>query len=79
MSQQLIDEATQREYEQRIRAIDESIAARRNPFSAERLAKESATTGDKFSLQMIFGDPYNSPRIYELQYSSPWALEIFIV
>jgi len=65
MSQQLIDEATQREYEQRRRAIDESIAAARNPLSAEMLAKQSATTGDKLSLQMMFGDPYNSPRVYE--------------
>jgi hypothetical protein len=65
MSQQLIDEATQREYEQRRRDIDESIAAAREPLSAQRLAKESSATGDKLSLQMMFGDPYNSPRVYE--------------
>jgi len=65
MNQRLIDEATQREYEQRRRAIEESVAAAREPLSAQRLARESAATGDKFSLQMNLGDPYNNPRLYE--------------
>jgi hypothetical protein len=65
MNQRLIDEATQREYEQRRRAIDESVAAAREPLSTQRLARESAATGDKFSLQMNLGDPYNNPRLYE--------------
>jgi hypothetical protein len=53
MNQRLIDEATQREYEQRKRTIDESVAAAREPLSAQRLAKESSATGDKFSLQIL--------------------------
>lgn len=65
MNQRLIDEATQREYEQRRRAIEESVAAAREPLSTQRLARESAATGDKFSLQMNLGDPYNNPRLYD--------------
>ena len=65
INQRLIDEATQREYEQRRRTIDESVAAAREPLSTQRLAKESAATGDKFSLQMNLGDPYNNPRLYD--------------